>query len=82
VLQEESFLFFLWSQLEAQKLKGVVFLQAVAHLKMLDANEQYALQESRHGLMQILMYCLCLLWMWFSTCFLFGLYYVIMNLFY
>ena len=49
VLQEESFLLFLWKQLETQQLRPVVFLQVVAHLKMLDANEQYAFQESRNG---------------------------------
>ena len=51
VLHEESFLLFLWSQLETQQLRPVVFLQVVAHLKMLDVNEQYALQESRNGSM-------------------------------
>ena len=50
VLEEESFLLFLWSQLEAKKIRGVVFLQVVAHLKMLDANEKYALEQSRSGL--------------------------------
>ena len=49
LLQEESFLLFLWKQLETQQLRPVVFLQVVAHLKMLDANEQYAFQESRNG---------------------------------
>ena len=47
VLQEESFLLFLWSQLEAQTLKAV-FLQVVAHLKMLDANEKYAFQKTKY----------------------------------
>ena len=51
VLYEASFLLFLWSQLETQQLRPVVFLQVVAHLKMLDVNEQYALQESRNGSM-------------------------------
>ena len=49
VLEEESFLLFLWSQLKTEELKPVVFLQCAAHLKMLDANEQYALEESRTG---------------------------------
>ena len=51
VLYEASFLLFLWSQLETQQLRPVVFLQVVAHLKMLDVNEQYAFQESRNGSM-------------------------------
>ena len=49
VLEEESFLLFLWSQLKNESLKPVVFLQCAAHLKMLDTNEQYALEESRTG---------------------------------